>query len=57
MLICAVATRRNWQVLSNDSGLNRCLPAARKFQQDQGKAAGGEDLKPRGAFRRNRVKT
>ncbi len=39
MLICAVALRRDWQVLSNDSGLNHCLAAARKFLENA-KAAG-----------------
>jgi predicted nucleic acid-binding protein len=29
ILICAVALRREWEVLSNDSGLNRCLQAIR----------------------------
>ena len=28
LLICAIATRRKWQVLSNDAGLNRCLAIA-----------------------------
>ena len=32
MLICAVAARRKWQVLSNDSGLNRCLEIAKKLE-------------------------
>lgn len=31
VLICAVAARRNWQVLSGDSGLNHCLEVAGKF--------------------------
>ena len=25
MLICAVTSRRKWQVITNDSGLSRCL--------------------------------
>lgn len=35
MLICAVAVRRNWQVLSSDGALNRCLAVARKFHDKQ----------------------
>ena len=31
MLICAVASRRGWEVLSSDSGLNRCFALARKY--------------------------
>lgn len=31
MLICAVAVRREWEILSNDTGLNRCFALARKF--------------------------
>lgn len=57
MLICAVATRRNWQVLSTDSGLNHCLAVAKKFQENEGKAAGEEDQKPRRAFRKTRART
>jgi predicted nucleic acid-binding protein len=57
MLICAVAVRRNWQVLSNDSGLSRCLAVARKFQENEGKAAPEEDQKSRRTFRKTRAKT
>jgi predicted nucleic acid-binding protein len=35
MLICTVAVRRNWQVLSSDSGLNRCLELARKVLESE----------------------
>ncbi len=31
ILICAVAVRRGWAVLSGDAGLNRCLAIAKKF--------------------------
>jgi predicted nucleic acid-binding protein len=48
MLICAVAIRRNWQVLSNDSGLNHCLAVARKFQKNEKKAADQEGRKSPG---------
>ena len=37
MLICAVALRRNWQVLSADAGLNRCLAIARKTSKPRAK--------------------
>ena len=36
MLICAVAVRRNWDVLSSDGALSRCLEIARKFHQKHG---------------------
>jgi predicted nucleic acid-binding protein len=38
MLICSVAVRRNWQVLSSDLSLNRCLAVARKFHDKQAKS-------------------
>jgi predicted nucleic acid-binding protein len=56
MLICAVAVRRNWQVLSNDGGLNRCLAIARKFHENAIKTADGDDQKSRRAFRKPRGK-
>lgn len=57
VLICAVATRRNWQVLSSDSGLNHCLAVAKKFRANEGEAAEEEDLKSRRAPRKTRAKT
>jgi predicted nucleic acid-binding protein len=57
MLICAVAVRRSWQVLSNDGGLNRCLAVARKFHENTSKAADGDDQKSRRAFRKPRGRT
>jgi len=36
MLICAVAVRRSWDVLSSDGALNRYVAGARKFQGKQG---------------------
>ena len=57
MLICAVATRRNWQVLSNDSGLNQCWRIAKKFQENERKTADDEDQKSRRASRKPRAKT
>jgi predicted nucleic acid-binding protein len=35
LLVCAVAVRRNWQILSSDSALNRCLELARKAQEPE----------------------
>ena len=35
-LICAVAVRRNWNVLTSDNALNRCLAVARKFHAKRG---------------------
>ncbi len=35
MLICAVAVRRSWQVLSSDAALIRSLAVARKFYEKQ----------------------
>jgi predicted nucleic acid-binding protein len=54
MMIWAVAMRRNWQVLSNDSGLNHCLTAAKRFHERKG--ADDEDQKSRHALRRTRAK-
>ena len=56
MLICAVAVRRNWQVLSSDRGLNRCLAAARKSRENERPAATAEERKSRRAFRMTRTK-
>jgi predicted nucleic acid-binding protein len=33
MLICTVAIRRRWEVLSNDKGLDRCMEIVRSDQQ------------------------
>ena len=56
MLICAVAVRRNWQVLSNDSGLKHCLSVAKKFQDSGTKAVDEVNQKSRRAFRKTRAK-
>src|SRR5262245_48562825 len=37
ILICALAVRRSWEVLSGDDGLNRCLIVARRFHEKQKK--------------------
>ena len=35
ILICALAVRRGWEVLSGDGGRNRCLAVAKKFHEKQ----------------------
>jgi predicted nucleic acid-binding protein len=57
MLICAVAMRRNWQVLSSDSGLNNCLAVAREFQENERKVTDEEGQKSRRTFHKTREKT
>lgn len=53
ILICAVATRRGWEVLSGDGGLIRCLAVAKTFQQmQQKKAAVAEAKIPRRVFKK-----
>ena len=47
MLICAVATRRNWRVLSNDAGLNRCCEIAKSFQEQSEKPPVSDHRKQR----------
>jgi hypothetical protein len=47
MLICAVAMRRKWQVLSSDGGLNRCLAVAEELSGSHEKAPGGKGSKLR----------
>lgn len=37
ILICAVAVRRGWEVLTADTGLSRCLAVAKKFHEKQEK--------------------
>jgi predicted nucleic acid-binding protein len=56
MLISAVAVRRKWQVLSNDSGLKHCLAVAKKFQESATKAVDEVNQKSRRAFRKTRAK-
>jgi predicted nucleic acid-binding protein len=45
ILICAVAVRRGWDVLSSDDGLNRCLAVTRKFHEK--KTSATDDVKAR----------
>jgi predicted nucleic acid-binding protein len=51
ILICAVAVRRGWEVLSGDSGLHRCLAATRKFDEKQ-KTTSTKEFKPRRTSRK-----
>ena len=46
ILICAVAVRRGWEVLSGDGGLNRCFAVA-KFYEKQKKTSATEEVKTR----------
>ena len=43
MLICAVAVRRNWNVLTSDDALTRCLAIAREFREKQAKTEAPEE--------------
>jgi hypothetical protein len=47
ILICAVAVRRGWEVLSGDGGLNRCLAVTNKFHEKQKRTSATEEVKPR----------
>jgi predicted nucleic acid-binding protein len=51
ILICAVAVRRGWQVLSGDSGLNRCFAVTKKFHENQ-KGTSAEQVKTRRTSRK-----
>ena len=39
ILICAVAVRRGWEVLSGDGGLNRCFAVTKTFHEKQKKTS------------------
>jgi len=52
ILICAVAVRRGWEVLSGDGGLNRCFAVAKKFYEKQKRTSATEEVKTRRASRR-----
>ena len=52
ILICAVAVRRGWEVLSGDGGLNRCLEVAKKFHEKQRKTSATEEVKTRRTSRK-----
>jgi predicted nucleic acid-binding protein len=51
ILICAVAVRRDWEVLSGDSSLNRCLAVAKKFHEKQEKAAADDKARSQSGVR------
>jgi predicted nucleic acid-binding protein len=52
ILICAVAQRRGWAVLSADGGLNRCLAVAKKFHEEQTRPAATGPVKTRRTTRK-----
>ena len=53
ILICALAVRRGWEVLSGDGGLNRCLAIANKFQEKQKRTVATDEAKSRRTFRKS----
>ena len=53
MLICAIAVRRSWQVVSGDSSLNRCLAVAEKFHEKQERTAAIEKARSRRTVRKS----
>jgi hypothetical protein len=52
LLICAVAVRRGWEVLSGDGGLNRCLAVTRKFHEKKERNSATEEVKTRRTSRK-----
>lgn len=56
ILICAAAVRRNWEVLSGDGGLNRCLAVAKQFHEKQQKLAAAQRPKSARASSKASVK-
>ena len=52
ILICAVAVRRGWEVLSGDGGLNRCLAVTKKFHEKQKRTSATEEAKTRRTSRK-----
>ena len=53
ILICALAVRRGWEVLSGDGGLSRCLAVAKKFHEKQKRTAAMEEAKSRRTLRKS----
>ena len=53
LLICALAVRRGWGVLSSDGGLNRCLAVAKKFHEKQKGTAAMEEVESGRTFRKS----
>jgi predicted nucleic acid-binding protein len=52
ILICAVAVRRGWEVLSGDGGLIRCRGVTQKFHERQKKTSAAEEGKTRRTSRK-----
>ena len=52
ILICALAVRRGWEVLSGDGGLNRCLAVTKKFHEKQKRTSTTEEVKTRRTSRK-----
>jgi predicted nucleic acid-binding protein len=52
IVICAVAVRRGWEVLSGDGGLNRCLAVTKKFHEKQKRTSATEEIKARRTSRK-----
>jgi predicted nucleic acid-binding protein len=53
ILICALAVRRGWEVLSGDGGLSRCLAVAKKFHEKQKSTAAMEEDRSRRTLRKS----
>lgn len=51
LLICAVAVRRGWEVLSGDGSLNRCPAVTRESHEKQPRTSAMEEVKTRRTFR------
>jgi hypothetical protein len=54
ILICAVAVRRGWEVLSGDGGLSRCLAITQKFHEKQKRTSPTEEIKARRTSRKGK---
>jgi predicted nucleic acid-binding protein len=52
LLICAVAVRRGWEVLSGDGGLNHRLAVTKKFHEKQKRTSATEEVKTRRTSRK-----
>ena len=47
ILICAVAVRRGWEVLSGDGRLHRRLAVTKKFHEKQKRTSAAQEVKTR----------
>ncbi len=52
IVICAVAVRRGWEILSGDGGLNRCFAVTKKFYEKQKRTSATEEVKTRRTSRK-----